>query len=147
MACAERLYRDRSESQRQTRKDEQEQILRLMGRAECPIDCERAAMLLYASSIAAFVVECFWHSNDEAQRFPDVLFHLDLCSSRQSLPLLRRALKAFLRDLHGLGDLHVLRETMAIREEYTGDRLYDNGAQHRADIPLRFYDKVRRVIA
>ena len=68
-------------------------------------------------------------------------------SSRQNLPLLRRTLKAFLRDLHGLADLHVLNETLTFREEYTGERLYDNGAQHRADIALRFYDKVRRVIA
>ena len=147
MACAERLCWDRSASERQMREDEQQQILELMGRAECHEDCERVTGLLHSSSIAAFVVENFWHSDGESQRFSDVLFHLEFRCSRQNLPLLRRTLKAFLRDLHGLADLHVLNETLTFREEYTGERLYDNGAQHRADIALRFYDKVRRVIA
>ena len=105
MAFAERLRQDRSASQRQTRKDEQEQILRRMGRAECPVDCERVAGLLYVSSIAPFVVECFWDSDEEAHRLPDVLLHLEFRCSRYNLPLLRRALEAFLRDLHNLADM------------------------------------------
>ena len=74
-----------------------------------------------------------------------MLFRLDLCSSRQTLPLLRRALKAFLRDLRDMDDLHVLRETLTFRDEFFfGDRTRDDGARHLADIPRRFYDKVTR---
>ena len=51
------------------------------------------------------------------------------------------------REAAGLVDMHILTETLTFREEYTEDRTHDNGAQHRADIALRFYDKVRRVIA
>ncbi len=66
-------------------------------------------------------------------------------SSRQTLPLLRRALKAFLRDLRDMDDLHVLRATLTFSDEFLfGDRTHDNGAQHRADIPRRVYDKVTR---
>ena len=147
MACAERLCLDSSASERQMREDEQQQTLELMGRAECHEDCQRVAGLLYASSIAPYVVENFWHSDDESHPFPDVLLHLEFRCSRQNLPLLRRALKAFLRDLHCLADMHVLTDTLTFREEYTGQRLYDNGAQHRADIALRFYDRVRIVVA
>ena len=144
MACAERLCLDSSASERQMREDEQQQTLELMGRAECHEDCQRVAGLLYASSIAPYVVENFWHSDDE---FPDVLLHLEFRCSRQNLPLLRRALKALLQDLHNLADMHVLTDTLNFREEYTGQRLYDNGAQHRADIALRFCDRVRSIVA
>ena len=66
-------------------------------------------------------------------------------SSRQTLPLLRRALKAFLRDLRDMDDLHVLRETLTFHDEFFfGDRTRDDGAQRRADLPRRFYDKVTR---
>ncbi len=146
-ARAERVCWDRSASERQMRENEQQQTLKLMGRAECQEDCQRVVGLLYSSNIAPFVVENFWHPDGESHQFPDVLLHLEFRSSRQNLPLLRRALKAFLRDLHNLADMHVLTETLTFREEYTGQRLYDNGTQHRADIALRFYDRVRSVVA
>ena len=133
---------DRSASEKQMW-DKRQQTLQLMGRAGCHKDCQRVVRLLYASNVAPFVFENFWHSDDD--RFPDVLLHLEFRCSRQNLPLLRRALKAFLRDLHNLAEMHVLTDTLTFREEYTGQHLYDNGAQHRADIALRFYDKVRSV--
>ena len=131
---------DRSASEKQMRQDEQQQTLELIGRAECHQDCQRVVRLLYASNVAPFVFENFWHSDDD--RFPDVLLHLEFRCSRYNLPLLRRALEAFLRDLHNLADMHVLTDTLTFREDYTGQRLYDNGTQHRAVIALRFYDRV-----
>ena len=73
-----------------------------------------------------------------------MLLHLEFRCSRQNLPLLRQAVKAFLHDLRYMDDLHVLRENLTFRHEFTGDRLYDDGAQHRAYISRRFYDKVTR---
>ena len=140
LACSERLRWDRSAPQRQTRKDEQEQILQLLGRAECCHDCERATRLLCFASVAPFVGECFWGTNDD--RYPDVWFHLEFRSSRRNLPLLRRAVKTFLRGLRALSDLHVLRETLTFRDEFTGDRLRDDGAQHQGDILRQVFDKV-----
>ena len=133
---------DCSASEKQMR-DKQQQTLQLMGRAQCHQDCQRVVRLLYASNVAPFVFENFWHSNDDY--FPDVLLHLEFRCSRQNLPLLCRALEAFLQDLCYLPDMHVLTETLTFCEDYTGQRLYDNGTQHRADIALRFYDKVRSV--
>ena len=133
---------DKCASEKQMRY-KQQQTLQLMGRAQCHQDCQRVVRLLYASNVAPFVFENFWHSNDNY--FPDVLVHLEFRCSRQNLPLLCRALAAFLQDLCYLSDMHVLTETLTFREEYTGQRLFDNGAQHRADIALRFYDRVRSV--
>ena len=133
---------DKCASEKQMQ-DKQQQTVQLMGRAQCHQDCQRVVRLLYASSVAPFVFENFWHSNDDY--FPDVLLHLEFRCSRQNLPLLCRALEAFLQDLCDLSDMHVLTETLTFREEYTGQRLFDNGAQHRAEIALRFYDRVRSV--
>ena len=124
-------------------RDNLQQTVQLMGRAQSHKDCQRVVRLLYASHVAPFVFENFWHSDDEY--FPDVLVHLEFRCSRQNLSRLRWALEAFLRDLHNLPDMHVLTETLTFCEDYTGQRRYDNGTQHRADIALRFYDKVRSV--
>ena len=133
---------DRVTSEKQLQNNLQ-QTLRLMGRAECEEDCSRAVTLLYASSVAPFVSQSFW-SHDE--HCPDVVLNLEFRCSRQDLPLLCHALVAYLQDLCSLTDMHALTETLTFREEYTGQRLYDNGTQHRGDIALRFYDRVRNAI-
>ena len=139
LACSERLRWDRSASQRQTRKDEQKQVLQLQGNAEWPWDCERAAELL--DRIAPFVSGCFWGRPSEL--LPDVgFFHIEFISSRSDIPQLHRAVKTFLLGLRGLDDLHVLSETLTFRDEYTGDRTFDDGVRHEADILHRLFQKL-----
>ena len=138
LACSERLRWDRSASQRQTRKDEQLYFLQLQGNAECAWDCERAAELL--DHVAPFVGECFWGGPSDLR--PDVGFHIEFLSSRSNLPQLHRAVKTFLLGLRGLDDLHVLSETLTFHDEYTGDRTFDDGARHQADILRRLSQKL-----
>ena len=142
LACSERLRQDRSAPQRQTRKDEQEQILQLLGNAECAWDCERAAQLLDHVRIEPFVEECFWGSDDDLR--PDVWFHIEFRSSRRKLPQLCQAVKRFLLGLRGLDDLHVLSETLTFHHEYTGYRTFNDGVRHEADILRRLFQKLIR---
>ena len=114
-----------------------------MGRANSHKDCQRLVRLLYASRAAPFVFENFWHSDDEY--FPDVLVHLEFRCSRQNLSRLRWALEAFLQNLCNLPELNVLADTLTFSEDYTGQRLYDRGNQHRANFALRFYSNVKSV--
>ena len=140
VACSERLSWDWSGSQRQERKDEQVQFLQLVGRAEDGSDCERAAELLDHPRIVPFVHGCFWIFDPDG--IAGAWFHLNFRSSRRNLPLLRRAVKTFLRRLRTLSDLHVLRESLTFRDECVGDRAYDDGDHHQADILRRVFVKV-----
>ena len=74
----------------------------------------------------------------------DLRFHVEFCSSRRDLPLLCLAVETWLGRLQAMSDTHVLRETLTFLDEFTGDRLYDDGAYHRFDIPRRVFDKVTR---
>ena len=123
--------------------DTLQQTVQLMGRAQSHKDCQRLVRLLYASRAAPFVVENFWHSDDEY--FPDVLIHLEFRCTRQNLSRLQWALQAFLHDLCNLPELNVLADTLTFSEDYTGQRLYDRGDQHRANFALRFYHNVTNV--
>ena len=138
LACSERMRWDRSSLQRQTRKDEQLHVLLLSGRAECRDDCERAALQLGGVNVEPFLGECFWGGRHEL----DLRFHVEFCSSRRDLPLLCLAVETWLGRLQAMSDMHVLRETLTFHDEFTGDRLYDDGAYHRFDIPRRVFDKV-----
>ena len=140
LTCSERMRWDHSALQRQTRKDGQPFVLLLSGRAECPHDGERAYELLNRVHIAPFVGECFWGGGYEL----DVRFHVDFRSSRRDLPLLCRAVEAYLGRLRDLSGVQVLRETFTFRDEFTGHRLGDDGAYHRFDIPRRVLEKVTR---
>ena len=51
-------------------------------------------------------------------------------------------MKTFLLGLRGLDDLHVLSETLTFHDEYTGDRTFDDGARHQADILRRLSQKL-----
>ncbi len=140
LACSERMRWDRSALQRQTRKDGQLHFLLLSGRAECRHDCERADALLDRVHIAPFVGESSWGGGHEL----DVRFHIEFRSSRRDLPLLCRAVEAYLGRLRDLSGVQVLRETFTFRDEFTGHRLGDDGAYHRFDIPRRVFEKVTR---
>ena len=117
--------------------------VQLMGRANNHKDCQHLVRLLYASRAAPFIHENFWHSDDEY--FPDVLLHLEFRCSRQNLSRLRWALEAFLQSLCNLPELDVLADTLTFSEDYTGQRLHDHGTQHRANMALRFYNRVQSV--
>ena len=123
--------------------DNAQQIVQLMGRANNHKDCQHLVRLLYASRAAPFVYENFWHSDDEY--FPDVLVHLEFRCSHQNLSRLCWALEAFLQNLCNLPELDVLADTLTFSEDYTGQRLYDHGTQHPANMALRFYDRVKSV--
>ena len=123
--------------------DNAQQTVQLMGRANNHKDCQHIVRLLYASRTAPFVEENFWHSDDEY--FPDVLVHLEFRCSRQNLSRLCWALEAFLQNLCNLPELDILADTLTFSEDYTGQRLYDHGTQHRANMALRFYDRVKSV--
>ena len=140
LACSERMRWDRSSLQRQTRKDEQLHFLQLRGDAKCPRDCERAAELL--DRIWLFVSECFW--GGPCGRRSGVYFHIEFVSSHRDLPQLHRAVKTFLLGLRGLGDLHVLSETLTFHDEYTGYQTFDAGSRHQADILRRLSQKIVR---
>ena len=114
--------------------------LQLEGRAECPLDCERAAELL--DRIEFYVCECFWGRDDD--RYPDVSFHIEFCTCRGDISGLRKALRKFLTELEDLDDLHVLRETLTFRDEYTGERIPDDGEYHKVDILRRLPHKLAR---
>ena len=86
--------------------------------------------------------ECFWGSPSDLR--PDVGFHIEFLSSRSNLPQLHRAVKTFLLGLRGLDDLHVLSETLTFHDEYTGDRTFDDGVRHEADILRRLFQKLIR---
>ena len=132
---------DRSASEKL--RDNLQQTVQLMGRAQSHKDCQRVVRLLYASHVAPFVFENFWHSDDEY--FPDVLVHLEFRCSRQNVSRLRWALEAFLQNLCNLPEMNVLTETLTFCDDYTGQRLHDNGTQHRANVALRFYNNVKSV--
>ena len=55
------------------------------------------------------------------------------------------ALQSFLQNLCNLPELNVLADTLTFSEDYTGQRLYDRGNQHRANFALRFYSNVKSV--
>ena len=138
LTCSDRARWESSASQRQIRKDGQMLYLQLEGRAECPLDCERAAELL--DRIEFYVCECFWGRDDD--RYPDVSFHIEFCTIRGNISGLRRALRKFLTELGDMDDLHVLRETLTFRDEYTVERIYDDGEYHKADILHRLPQKL-----
>ena len=141
IACSDHTRWESSTSQRQTRKDEQILYLQLEGRAECPLDCERAAELL--DRIAPFVGECVWGTDDD--RYPDVSFHIEFSTYRCEIDFgLHRAVRNFLIELGDLDDLHVLRETLTFRDEYTGERIFDRGKYHKCDILHRLPQKLAR---
>ena len=54
-------------------------------------------------------------------------------------------LALFLHDLCNLPELNVFAETLTFCDDYTGQRLHDNGTQHRANIALRFCNNVKSV--
>ena len=139
-ACSQRVRWECSTLQRQTRKDEQLLFLQLMGRAECPLDCERAAGLL--DRIATYVGECFWGSKWDDR--PDVWFHIEFATSRCDISRLHRAVRKLLIGLEDLDDLHVLRETLTFRDEYTGERIFDDGEYNQVDILRRLPQKLAR---
>ena len=123
--------------------DNAQQIVQLMGRANSHRDCQRLVRLLDASRAAPFVFENFWHSDDEY--FPDVVVHLEFRCSRQNLSRLCWSIESLLQDLCNLPELNVLADTLTFSEEYSGQRLYDRGNQHRANFALRFYSNVKSV--
>ena len=123
--------------------DTLQQTVQLMGRAQSHRDCQELIRLLYASRAAPFVFENFWHSDDEY--FPDVLVHLEFRCSRQNLSRLCWSVESFLQNLCNLPELNVLADTLTFSEEYSGQRLYDRGNQHRANFALRFYSSVKSV--
>ena len=123
--------------------DNAQQIVQLMGRANTHRDCQRLVRLLDASRAAPFVFENFWHSDDEY--FPDVVVSVEFRCSRQDLSRLCWAIESLLQDLCNIPELNVLTDTLTFSEEYSGQRLYDRGNQHRANFALRFYKYVKSV--
>ena len=123
--------------------DNAHQIVQLMGRANSHRDCQRLVRLLDASRAAPFVYENFWHSDDEY--FPDVVVSVEFRCSRQDLSRLCWAIESLLQDLCNVPELNVLTDTLTFSEEYSGQRMYDRGNQHRANFALRFYKYVKSV--
>ncbi len=120
-----------------------QQIVQLMGRANSHRDCQRLVRLLDASRAAPFVFENFWHSDDEY--FPDVVVSVEFRCSRQDLSRLCWAIESLLQDLCNVPELNVLTDTLTFSEEFSGQRMYDRGNQHRANFALRFYKYVKSV--
>ena len=65
-------------------------------------------------------------------------------TSRDDISRLHRAVRKFLIGLEDLDDLHVLRETLTFRDEYTGDRISDDGEHHQVDSLRRLPQKLTR---
>ena len=145
--CAQLAFVDTlaSASDRASQKlqDNAHQTVQLMGRANSHRDCQQLVRLLSASRAAPFVFENFWHSDDEY--FPDVVVSVEFRCSRHNLSRLCWAIESLLQDLCNIPELNVLTDTLTFSKDYTGQRLYDRGNQHRANFALRFYSNVKSV--
>ena len=84
--------------------------------------------------------ECFWGTHDDF--YMDVAFHIEFECERRHISKLHRAVKTFLIRLRGLRCGRVLRETLTFQDEYTGDRIPDDGEYHQADILRRLSQKL-----
>ncbi len=132
LSCAERLTHSLTCEQRQHRQQEQPLTVRLKGRTECDMDCASIDLLLQYSETAPFVSQVFWV--DDAETIFDKLLHIEFSCQRKTLLSLHKAVKIFLEDLLEIEVFYVLRETLTFNDEYAGNRMYDNGSFHRADV-------------
>ncbi len=139
LSCAERLSRSLTCEQRQQRREEQPLTLRLKGRTECDMDCASISLLLQYSETAPFVSQVFWV--DDAETIFDKLLHIEFSCQRKTLLKLHDAVKIFMKDLLEIEVFHVLRETLTFSDEFTGNRTYDDGIYHRADVCSRLVAK------
>ena len=132
LSCAEHLTHSLTRAQRQYQQQEQPLTVRLKGRTECDLDCASVHLLLQYSEAAPFVSQVFWI--DDAWTMFDKLLHIEFSCQRKTLLKLHDAVKIFLEDLLQIEVFHVLRETLTFSDEFTGNRMYDNGKYHRADV-------------
>ena len=139
LSCAERLSHSLTREQRQQRREEQPLTLRLKGRTECDMDCASIHLLLQYSETAPFVSQVFWV--DDADSVFDKLLHIEFSCTRKTLLTLHAAVKIFLEDLLEIEVFYVLRETLTFNDEYTGNRTFDDGSFHRADVCNRLVAK------
>ena len=139
LSCAERLSHSLTCEQRQQRREEQPLTLRLKGRTECDMDCASISLLLQYSETAPFVSQVFWV--DDADSVFDKLLHIEFSCQRKTLLPLHEVVKIFLEDLLQIEVFQVLRETLTFSDEFTGNRTYDNGKFHRADVCNRLVVK------
>ena len=139
LSCAERLTYSLTREQRQYQKQEQPLTVRLKGRTECDMDCASIALLLQYSETAPFVSQVFWV--DDAETIFDKLLHIEFSCQRKTLLSLHEAVKIFLEDIRQIEVFYTLRETLTFSDEYTGNRTFDDGSFHRADVCNRLVAK------
>ena len=139
LSCAEHLTHSLTREQRQHRQQEQPLTVRLKGRTECDMDCASIHLLLQYSETAPFVSQVFWI--DAADSVFDKLLHIEFSCQRKTLLPLHEAVKIFLEDLLQIEVFHVLRETLTFSDEFTGNRTFDSGSFHRADVCNRLVAK------
>ena len=139
LSCAEHLTHSLTCEHRQQRMEEQPLTLRLKGRTECDMDCASISLLLQYSETAPFVSQVFWI--DAADSVFDKLLHIEFSCQRKTLLSLHEAVKIFLEDIRQIEVFYVLRETRTFSDEFTGNRTYDNGKYHRADVCNRLVAK------
>ena len=135
LAGSERVSWERSCLQMQTRR-EQVHVILLTGTAFDREDCECAALQLAGPKVEPFVGECVWGGRYELY----MRFHVEFCSTRSNLRLLRLAVEAWLGRLEKMSDMQSLRESLTFHDEYTG--YGRQGAYDRTDIPRRVVDKL-----
>ena len=139
LSCAEHLTHSLTREQRQHRQQEQPLTVRLKGRTECDMDCASVHLLLQYSETAPFVSQVFWI--DDAYTLFDKLLYIEFSCQRKTLLKLHDAVKIFLEDLLQIQVFHVLRETLTFSDEFIGNRTYDDGKYHRADVCGRLVAK------
>ena len=139
LSCAEHLTHSLTRAQRQYQQQEQPLTVRLKGRTECDLDCASVHLLLQYSEAAPFVSQVFWI--DDAWTMFDKLLHIEFSCQRKTLLKLHDAVKIFMKDLLEIEVFHVLRETLTFSDEFTGNRTYDDGIYHRADVCSRLVAK------